>query len=132
MDLHRAVSTEFSTRNGQPGVIQSQYGVTNAIARPQTTIFGKEAYPTFADKAAALFFAILQNSPFHADNRRLALAALFAFCDINGMAMDEKTVDDKALENLVKKAAGPRDHGVPAESAFGEVRLLLSRIVVKR
>jgi len=61
-------------------VIDSQFGLLNAVQRPQVTTLGREAYPTFPDKVAAFIFALLTARPFRGGNRRLALASLLAFC----------------------------------------------------
>ena len=47
MELHRAVSTEFGGHQAQPGVVESQFGLLNAVQRPQITTLGREAYATF-------------------------------------------------------------------------------------
>lgn len=128
--MHRAVSDEFSGSHGQPGVIESQYGLLNAIQRPQTTVFGKEVYPTIADKAAAFLFALMQNMPFRASNKRLALAALLAFCEINGRGINPNALDEKGVENMIKRASGFRDQGVPPEQVFRELREQLAKAIV--
>jgi len=127
--LHRAVSTEFGGRQAFPGLVDSQFGLVNAIQRPQTTIFGKDAYPSFAEKAAAFLFAMLQNVPFRGGNRRVALAALIAFCDVNDRPLDARIADEKALESVIKKAATYRQHGGQPENIFGEIRDLLRRAI---
>ena len=127
VELHRAVSTEFGGRQAFPGLVDSQFGLVNAIQRPQTTIFGSDAYPSFAEKAAAFLFALLQNMPFRGGNRRVALAALVAFCDMNDRPLDARIADEKSLESLIKKAATYRQHGGQPENVFGDIRDLLRR-----
>ena len=88
VELHRAVSAEFGGNQAHPGVVESQFGLVNAVQRPQITTFGREAYPSFADKAAAFIFALLQARPFRGGNRRVALASLLAFCELNNKTVD--------------------------------------------
>src|SRR5205814_207111 len=83
VELHRAVSVEFGGTQAHPGVVESQFGLVNAVQRPQVTTLGREAYPTFPEKVAAFLFALLTYSPFRGGNRRVALASLFAFCELN-------------------------------------------------
>ena len=90
-------------------MVDSQFGLVNSIERPRTTVFGRDAYPAFHEKAAAFFFALLQNMPFRTGNRRLALASLLAFCELNGRSVDSRVLDEKSFENLVKKAATGMD-----------------------
>lgn len=127
MELHRAVSQEFGGRQAFPGLVDSQFGLVNTIQRPQTTIFGKDAYPTLAEKATAMVFALLQNMPFRTGNRRTALAALIAFFDLNEKSLDSRIADEKTLENAVKRAATYRQHGLQPESVFAEMRDLLKK-----
>lgn len=128
--MHRAVSAEFGGNQAHPGVIESQFGLINAVQRPQVTTLGREAYPTFADKVAAFLFALLTYHPFRGGNRRLALAALVAFCELNRKAIDARVLDEKAVENLVKKTAGHRELGIPSENVFREIRELFGRGIV--
>ena len=87
-DLEQAVRTAvINKRAGGMGLISGRkafqrpmkegIGLLNAIQRPQATVFGKDAYATIQEKAAAFVFAILQNGPFRGGNRRLAAASLF-------------------------------------------------------
>lgn len=130
VELHRAISGEFGGRAAQPGVVESPFGLTNAVERPKTTVFGRDAYPEFYEKAAAFFFALLQNLPFRTGNRRLALASLLAFCELNERSIDGRVLDEKSFENLVKKAATHRDHGIPPEDVFREIRSVMHRAIV--
>ena len=47
----------------------------SAIHRPQSTVFGNDAYPTLFDKAAAISHSLLFNHPFVDGNKRTAFAA---------------------------------------------------------
>ena len=130
MELHRAVSAEFGGNAAHPGVVDSQFGLINAVQRPQVTTLGREAYPSFADKVAAFLFALLTNSPFRGGNRRVALASLFAFCELNDKTIDVRALDEKTIESLLKRAASHRDLGIPPENVFREIREALSRAIV--
>lgn len=130
MELHRAVSVEFGGTQASPGVVESQFGLVNAVARPQVTTLGREAYPTFPEKVAAFLFALLQHSPFKGGNRRVALAALFAFCELNNRTVDTRVLDEKSAETLFKRVAGHRDLGIPPENVFREIREMMARAIV--
>jgi death-on-curing protein len=58
--------------------------LASAAARPQTTVFGEDAYPAFADKAAALMHSLARNHALVDGNKRLAWAATRVFCLMNG------------------------------------------------
>lgn len=130
VDLHRAVSTEFGGNQAHPGVIDSQFGLVSAVQRPQITTLGREAYPNFPDKVAALVFALLQARPFRGGNRRVALASLVAFCELNQRSIDSRIFDEKTAENILRRAATCREQGVPPENVFRELRDVMNRAIV--
>lgn len=129
VELHRAVSAEFGGTQAHPGVVDSQFGLLNAVQRPQVTTLGREAFQTFSDKVAAFVFALLQARPFRGGNRRVALASIFAFCELNNRTIDTRVLDEKTAETLVKRAAGHRELGIPPENVFREIRETLRRAI---
>jgi prophage maintenance system killer protein len=131
VELHKVVSAEFGGSQAHPGVIDSQFGLINAVQRPQITTLGREAYPAFSDKVAALVFALLMARPFRGGNRRVALASLFAFCDLNNRQIDSRVFDEKAAESIIKRAGNHRELGIPAENVFRELRDVMSRAIVE-
>jgi prophage maintenance system killer protein len=130
IELHRAVSSEFGGTQAHPGVVESQFGLVSAVQRPQVTTLGREAYPGFADKVAAFVFALLQARPFRGGNRRVALASLVAFCELNNRSVDARIFDEKTAENLLKRAGGYRELGIPPENVFRELREVMTRAIV--
>ncbi|PYQ61228.1 MAG: hypothetical protein DMF58_05600 [Acidobacteria bacterium] len=130
VDLHRAVSVEFGGTQAHPGMVDSQFGLINAVQRPQVTTLGREAYPSFPDKVAAFLFALLTHSPFRGGNRRVALASLFAFCELNNRTIDSRVLDEKTAETLFKRAAAHREMGIAPENVFREIREILVRAIV--
>ena len=130
MELHRAVSAEFGGNQAHPGVVDSQFGLLNAVQRPQITTLGREAYPTFAEKVAAFVFALLQARPFRGGNRRVALASLVAFCELNNKSVDARVLDEKTAETLLKRAGGYRELGIPPENVFRELKEVMTRAIV--
>lgn len=72
--------------------------LASAAARPQTSVFGEDAYPTLAEKAAALMHSIARNHALVDGNKRLAWAATRVFSLLNARDLDF-TVDD--AERLV-------------------------------
>lgn len=127
IDLHRAVCTEYGGNQSHPGIVESQFGLLNAVQRPQITTFGREAYPTFSEKAAAFVFALLQARPFRGGNRRVALASLLAFCELNNHHV---TFDEKTAETIFRRAGGFREMGLPPENVYRELKETLSRSIV--
>ena len=128
--MHKAVSVEFGGTQAHPGVVESQFGLISAVQRPQVTTLGRDAYPAFSDKVAAFVFALLQAHPFRGGNRRVALASMIAFCELNRRALDSRHFDEKTAENLLKKAANCHELGIPPENVFRELRETLGRSIV--
>lgn len=80
---------------------------SSAAARPQTAVFGTDAYPTFAEKAAALMHSIARNHALVDGNKRFAWAAARTFCLLNGQ--DIKYEVDDAEQTVLAIAAGEID-----------------------
>ena len=65
-----------------------------AVARPQTTVFGEDAYPDLWTKAAALLQSIVKGHPLVDGNKRLGWLATATFLEINGIAAAAIANDD--------------------------------------
>ena len=65
----------------------------SAAARPRSSAFGQDAYPTFVEKAASLMQSLAHNHAQVDGNQRLAWAATRVFCLLNGHDV-VFTVDD--------------------------------------
>jgi death-on-curing protein len=85
-----------------------------AAARPQVTIFGDDAYPTFEDQAAALLHSLVRNHALVDGNKRLAWSAARIFCLLNGRGLTY-TVDE-AEDLMLSAASGQLD--VPQIAAW--------------
>jgi death on curing protein len=78
-----------------------------AAGRPQVTVFGDDAYPTFADKAAALLHSLVRNHALVDGNKRLAWSATRVFCLLNGH--DLTYTVDEAEDLMLSAASGQLD-----------------------
>ena len=56
----------------------------SAVARPQASAFGADAYPDIVSKAAALLHSLVLNHAFVDGNKRTAVLATVVFLDLNG------------------------------------------------
>ena len=84
------------------------YGLLeSALARPQTTAFGTDAYDTVEAKAAASLHSLARNHALVDGNKRLALAAMIAFLGVNGRKLT--CSNDQAYELVMSVAAGEMD-----------------------
>lgn len=86
------------------GLLQS------ALARPQASVFGDDAYPSLEEKTAALLHSLARNHALVDGNKRLALAATIAFLGINGVRLT--LTNDEAYE-LVMAVAEGQLHEIP-------------------
>ena len=75
----------------------------SSLARPRSTVFGSDAYPTLQLKAAALLHSLVKNHSLVDGNKRLAWLATVVFLDINAHAVN--LTDDEAFD-LVWEIAG--------------------------
>ncbi|MFT4165552.1 MAG: type II toxin-antitoxin system death-on-curing family toxin [Microlunatus sp.] len=80
------------------GLLQS------ALARPQASAFGDDAYPSLEEKAAALLHSLARNHALVDGNKRLALAATIAFLGVNGRRLT--LTNDQAYELVIAVATG--------------------------
>jgi death-on-curing protein len=78
-----------------------------ALARPQTTAFGADAYPTLDEKAAALLHSLARNHALVDGNKRLALSGLIAFYGVNGRRLI--LTNDAAYDLVMAIASGEFD-----------------------
>jgi len=99
--LHIARRTLGAVEIRDVGLLES------AVARPATTVFGDDAYPTLFEKAAALVHSICKNHALVDGNKRLALAGLVAMLGVNGQRL---TMDnDQAYDFIIDIASGALD-----------------------
>ena len=76
----------------------------SALARPQTSLFGEDAYPDIHLKGAALLHSLAGNHALVDGNKRLTWAATAVFLGINGHRV--VTTDDDVVEFVLAVAAG--------------------------
>lgn len=79
----------------------------SAAARPRSSAFGADAYPTLELKAAALLHSITRNHALVDGNKRLAWLATVVFVDIN--AHEPRLSDDEAFALVMSVAEGQLD-----------------------
>jgi death on curing protein len=95
----RTLGPDYSVRD---------YGLLEAaLARPQATAFGKDAYPDLDAKAAALLHSIARNHALIDGNKRLALAAVIVFYGLNGRRLT--LTNDAAYDLIISVASGQLD-----------------------
>ena len=96
IEIGTAVVADFRIRD--VGLLES------AANRPQTSVFGEDAYPEFPAKFAALIHSIARNHALIDGNKRLAWAAGRIFCLMNDF--DIAMSHDEAYDMIIGVAAG--------------------------
>lgn len=81
--------------------------LSSAAARPATTVFGEDAYPSFGQKAGALLHSLARNHPLVDGNKRLAWVATRLFYLANGRVL--LAPEDEAFELVMAVAEGRLD-----------------------
>lgn len=76
-----------------------------ALQRPQTSLFGQDAYPGVFAKAAALLHSIVANHPFVDGNKRAGWLLTYVFLAKNGIELDPAD-DDEAYDFVIAVASG--------------------------
>jgi death-on-curing protein len=79
----------------------------SALARPQATAFGADAYPDLDAKAAAFLHSLARNHALVDGNKRLAMAGVIAFYGVNGLRLT--LTNDEAYELIMAVADGTLD-----------------------
>ena len=90
---------------GDPVPIRDVGLLGSAVARPQTTAFGEDAYPDIWTKAAALLHSIVKNHALVDGNKRLGWLATAVFLEINGIEISGAGNDD-VYDLVIDVAAG--------------------------
>lgn len=76
----------------------------SAAARPRTSLFGDDAYPSIEEKAAVLLESIVRNLPLGDGNKRLGWIAAKAFLRINDIRL--QAPHDEAYDLVIAVATG--------------------------
>ncbi len=103
LDLDTALAIAARAVEAEPQV--ADYGLLeSALARPQASVMGLDAYPSMHGKAAALLHSLTKNHCLVDGNKRLAWLATVVFCYINGLLIDAP--DDDAYDFVIAIADG--------------------------
>jgi death-on-curing protein len=84
-----------------------------AAQRPQTTLYGQEAYPSIHEKAAVLLESLTRNHALIDGNKRIGWLATVVFLDLNGLVLDAP--DDEAYDLVIAISTGILDYSVVAQ-----------------
>lgn len=90
------------------GFTVADYGlVESALARPQASVFGEDAYPTTHEKVAALLQSLATNHALADGNKRTAWAATRLFYGLNDYRID--ATEDQRFDLIIDVATRTLD-----------------------
>jgi death-on-curing protein len=96
-------------------LIVRDIGLLDAAAqRPQTSLYGQDAYPGLFEKAAVLFESLARNHALIDGNKRIAWLATFVFLELNGVALDAP--EDDAYDLVISVSTGATEYSEAARS----------------
>ena len=93
---------------GEPVQVRDIGLLGSAAARPQTSVWGQDAYPDVWTKAAALLQSIVKNHALVDGNKRLGWLATAVFLELNGATVTHVSNDD-VYEFVITVAASHHD-----------------------
>jgi death-on-curing protein len=102
---------------GEPPVARDAGLLEAALARPQATVFGADAYRSLEEKAAALVHSVARNHALVDGNKRLALASLIASLGVNGRKLT--MTNDEAYDFIIAISVGDLDDITAIASSIG-------------
>ncbi|HEX7322213.1 MAG TPA: type II toxin-antitoxin system death-on-curing family toxin [Mycobacterium sp.] len=89
---------------GRPAEVRDYGLLESALARPQATVFGEDAYRTIHEKAAALLDSVVNNHALVDGNKRLGWVALRLFYGFNGYTVSGS--EDQKVTLVLDVATG--------------------------
>lgn len=89
---------------GDPVPIRDAGLLASAVARPQASVAGQDAYPDVWTKAAALLQSLVNSHPLVDGNKRLGWLSAAVFLELNDASVAAASND--AVYDLVMEVAG--------------------------
>ena len=81
--------------------------LNGSLSRPQTTVYGEEAYPSLSLKAAALIHSVITSHPMMDGNKRTGWTLMITFLQLNNWEV--VSAPDDAFEFVLSVATNSRD-----------------------
>lgn len=81
--------------------------LNGSLSRPQTTVYGEEAYPSLSLKAAALIHSVITSRPMTNGNKRTGWTLMITFLQLNNREV--VSAPDDALEFVLSVATNSRE-----------------------
>src|SRR5688572_26566256 len=105
LELHQRLIRQSGGSHG----VRDLEGLESAVGQPHQTFGGEELYPSLAEKAAAIGFALIQNHSFIDGNKRVGHAALEMTLLLNGYELVANVDEQERIILGVASGAITRD-----------------------
>ncbi|MHB8468006.1 MAG: type II toxin-antitoxin system death-on-curing family toxin [Acidimicrobiales bacterium] len=112
---------------GDPPPVRDMGLLGSAVARPQTSAGGEDAYGDLWTKAAALLQSIVKNDALVDGNKRLGWLATAVFLDLNGI--DATVIPNDGVYDFVMDVASGHDE---VDVLATRLRRLTTGVVTRR
>jgi len=88
--IHAALSAwaERQDEPVPPFTHANHHDLDALVNTPRQKLFGKDAYPTIAEKAAIIFYTVNKKQIFLNGNKRMSTLCLIVFLGVNGKKLD--------------------------------------------
>jgi death-on-curing family protein len=103
LNLPELLAIAARVQGGTRAAVRDYGLIEAALTRPQASVFGADAYPSFQEKAAALLHSLARNHALVDGNKRTAWVATRVFHALNDLELRPPDVD--SAEALVLAVA---------------------------
>jgi len=100
--------TTLTMRTGGSDGLRDRGLLESAVYSAETSFGGQEIYPTVAEKAARLLFALVSNHPFVDGNKRIGVLVMLVTLRLNGIAL--RYTQAELIELGLSAASGELDY----------------------
>ncbi len=105
MTLRTDAATDAMLAQAGYGPVRDVGLLDSAICRPRTTVFGQDAYPSLAYKAAAMLHSLIANHSLVDGDTRAGWYLTRVFCLLNGHDIERDA--DRAFDLVMEGPAEP-------------------------
>jgi death-on-curing family protein len=102
--------------------------LASAAVQPFQAGFGREFYPTIADKAACLFFSLAGGHIFSNGNKRTAVVAVDQFLNANSVFL---VLSNNEVKKLAEDTASYHERNETQEFAMNRIRAAISENIIE-
>lgn len=115
-----------SSKQGATAGIRDRTLIESAVARPFSSAFGEDIYPTVLKKGIALFHSLVSNHAFVDGNKRTAVTAFDHFLLANDFVLG---IPNSTMYEIATNTACYRERNVSHAAALEEIENLTTTLI---